>query len=161
MLRSRISVPAAAAQLQLSHDFPKLQLVLKHTACNTRTHTQPIGASGTSLPTWAALCHPSSVSGGCLRSRWGTLPAPIVRCSCLQGSCANASRGSCANALRRKPPNHKASPQQPPNTPSPPVGYAAANFGWQWGMWAPGAFGLIMGVAVLFALKDSPEELGE
>lgn len=40
------------------------------------------------------------------------------------------------------------------------VGYVANHYGWQWGMWAPGAFGLLMGAAVLFALKDSPEQLG-
>jgi MFS family permease len=41
------------------------------------------------------------------------------------------------------------------------VGYVASSFGWQWGMWAPGLFGLLMGAAVMMALKDSPEELGE
>ena len=41
-----------------------------------------------------------------------------------------------------------------------PAGTAARNYGWRWGMWAPGAIGLVMGVLVLFLCKDSPESMG-
>ena len=40
------------------------------------------------------------------------------------------------------------------------AGTAARNYGWRWGMWAPGAIGLVMGVLVLFLCKDSPESMG-
>lgn len=40
------------------------------------------------------------------------------------------------------------------------AGTAARMYGWQWGMWAPGIVGLVMGVLILFAVRDSPESLG-
>lgn len=39
-------------------------------------------------------------------------------------------------------------------------GTTAKRFGWQWGMWAPGIFGLAMGLVLLGMLKDSPEAAG-
>jgi len=38
-------------------------------------------------------------------------------------------------------------------------GFAKA-MGWKWGMWAPGIIGLLVGVIVLFAAKDKPEDCG-
>lgn len=40
------------------------------------------------------------------------------------------------------------------------VGLAAKSFGWRWGMFLPGTIGLVVGMAVLFAVKDNPEMLG-
>lgn len=40
------------------------------------------------------------------------------------------------------------------------VGIAAKSYGWRWGMWLPGVIGLVVGAAVLFAVKDNPEMLG-
>lgn len=40
------------------------------------------------------------------------------------------------------------------------VGAVAKHYGWQWGMWAPGMIGLVMGTALLFTLKDKPEDAG-
>lgn len=42
-----------------------------------------------------------------------------------------------------------------------PAGYLAKRFGWQWGMMAPGAFGLVAGFLLLFALADKPESAGQ
>lgn len=39
------------------------------------------------------------------------------------------------------------------------VGLAAKSFGWRWGMFLPGTIGLVVGAAVLFAVKDNPEML--
>lgn len=41
------------------------------------------------------------------------------------------------------------------------VGYLAKHFGWQWGLMAPGMFGLAAGTVLLFALADKPEDTGE
>ncbi len=41
------------------------------------------------------------------------------------------------------------------------TGTVAKHYGWQWGMWAPGAFGLVMGTVLLFVLKDKPEDAGD
>lgn len=38
-------------------------------------------------------------------------------------------------------------------------GFAKA-MGWKWGMWAPGIIGLLVGVFVLLACKDKPEDVG-
>lgn len=38
-------------------------------------------------------------------------------------------------------------------------GFAKA-MGWQWGMWAPGIIGLTVGIFVLLACKDKPEDIG-
>uniref|UniRef100_A0A7R9V7P4 Major facilitator superfamily (MFS) profile domain-containing protein n=1 Tax=Chlamydomonas euryale TaxID=1486919 RepID=A0A7R9V7P4_9CHLO len=38
-------------------------------------------------------------------------------------------------------------------------GFAKA-MGWQWGMWAPGCIGLAVGIFVLLACKDKPEDIG-
>jgi len=40
------------------------------------------------------------------------------------------------------------------------AGTAARLYGWQWGMWAPGLVGLVMGVLILLAVRDSPESVG-
>jgi MFS family permease len=40
------------------------------------------------------------------------------------------------------------------------VGYLAKHFGWQWGLMAPGMFGLAAGMVLLFALADKPEDTG-
>lgn len=40
------------------------------------------------------------------------------------------------------------------------AGTAARQYGWRWGMFAPGAIGLFVGVLVLFLCKDSPESIG-
>eukprot|EP00191_Tetraselmis_sp_GSL018_P003122 CAMPEP_0177601082 /NCGR_PEP_ID=MMETSP0419_2-20121207/14035_1 /TAXON_ID=582737 /ORGANISM="Tetraselmis sp., Strain GSL018" /LENGTH=525 /DNA_ID=CAMNT_0019094255 /DNA_START=772 /DNA_END=2349 /DNA_ORIENTATION=+ len=40
------------------------------------------------------------------------------------------------------------------------AGTAARMYGWQWGMWAPGAVGVVMGVLLLLTLRDSPESVG-
>jgi sugar phosphate permease len=40
------------------------------------------------------------------------------------------------------------------------AGSAARSFGWKWGMWAPGAVGLVVGLFLLIAVKDSPEKIG-
>jgi len=40
------------------------------------------------------------------------------------------------------------------------VGYTAKHFGWQWGMWVPGAIGLSLALFTLAAVKDTPEEAG-
>jgi sugar phosphate permease len=40
------------------------------------------------------------------------------------------------------------------------VGYLAKHFGWQWGLMAPGMFGLAAGTLLLFALADKPEDTG-
>ncbi|WIA10980.1 hypothetical protein OEZ85_011139 [Tetradesmus obliquus] len=40
------------------------------------------------------------------------------------------------------------------------VGYLAKHFGWQWGLMAPGMFGLAAGTVLLFALADKPEDTG-
>jgi sugar phosphate permease len=39
-------------------------------------------------------------------------------------------------------------------------GALCKSFGWQWGMMAPGAFGLAAGMVLLLALKDKPEDAG-
>lgn len=41
------------------------------------------------------------------------------------------------------------------------AGYLAKHFGWQWGMMAPGMFGLAAGLVLLFALADKPEDTGQ
>jgi sugar phosphate permease len=38
-------------------------------------------------------------------------------------------------------------------------GFAKA-MGWQWGMWAPGAIGLVVGALVLLLCRDKPEDVG-
>ncbi|KAI8474856.1 MAG: hexose-phosphate transporter, major isoform [Monoraphidium minutum] len=38
-------------------------------------------------------------------------------------------------------------------------GFAKA-YGWKWGMWAPGIIGLVVGVFVLLACRDKPEDVG-
>ena len=40
------------------------------------------------------------------------------------------------------------------------AGTAAKLYGWQWGMFAPGAVGLIMGILILLGVKDSPRAAG-
>lgn len=40
------------------------------------------------------------------------------------------------------------------------AGTAARTYGWQWGMWAPGICGLVIGLLVLLAVRDSPEAIG-
>ena len=40
------------------------------------------------------------------------------------------------------------------------AGSAARAFGWQWGMWAPGAVGLVVGALLLLVVRDSPESVG-
>ncbi|GAX77747.1 hypothetical protein CEUSTIGMA_g5190.t1 [Chlamydomonas eustigma] len=40
------------------------------------------------------------------------------------------------------------------------VGWAANHWGWQWGMWVPGAIGLTLALFCLAAVKDSPELAG-
>lgn len=40
------------------------------------------------------------------------------------------------------------------------VGYIAKQFGWQWGMWAPGAAALAVGFFALAAARDSPQAVG-
>eukprot|EP00884_Botryococcus_braunii_P006797 jgi/Botrbrau1/16118/Bobra.7_2s0080.2 len=40
------------------------------------------------------------------------------------------------------------------------AGTAARTFGWQWGMWAPGIVGVTIGVLLLIAVRDSPEQCG-
>ncbi len=68
-------------------------------------------------------------------------------------------QGHCFSALLLLP--NAASP--PPHTHSTQIlhaGYLAKHFGWQWGMMAPGLFGLAAGVVLLFALADKPEDTG-
>eukprot|EP00803_Ostreobium_quekettii_P006103 evm.model.scf_363.4 EVM.evm.TU.scf_363.4 scf_363:31311-36976(+) len=40
------------------------------------------------------------------------------------------------------------------------VGTVATKFGWRWGLWTPGVIGVIVGLAVLFAVQDNPTSLG-
>ena len=40
------------------------------------------------------------------------------------------------------------------------VGYVAKEYGWRWGMWAPGTIGLVMAAVVYLAVKDSPQAAG-
>lgn len=40
------------------------------------------------------------------------------------------------------------------------AGTAARTFGWQWGLWAPGLIGIVVGLLILATLKDSPEAAG-
>lgn len=40
------------------------------------------------------------------------------------------------------------------------AGTAARTYGWQWGMWAPGICGIVIGLLVLLAVRDSPEAIG-
>jgi OPA family sugar phosphate sensor protein UhpC-like MFS transporter len=40
------------------------------------------------------------------------------------------------------------------------AGTAAKMYGWQWGLFAPGVIGLLMGVLILLGVKDSPESAG-
>ncbi|KAF8068291.1 uhpC [Scenedesmus sp. PABB004] len=40
------------------------------------------------------------------------------------------------------------------------VGFLAKHYGWQWGMMAPGLFGLAAGTVLLFVLADKPEDAG-
>ncbi len=40
------------------------------------------------------------------------------------------------------------------------AGKAASTFGWRWGVWAPGAVGLVVAGIVAGVVKDSPEALG-
>lgn len=40
------------------------------------------------------------------------------------------------------------------------AGTAAKMYGWQWGLWAPGTIGLVMGLLILLGVKDSPESVG-
>ncbi|KAL0031772.1 hypothetical protein WJX79_006580 [Trebouxia sp. C0005] len=40
------------------------------------------------------------------------------------------------------------------------AGSAARSFGWKWGMWAPGIVGVVIGLLLLVAVKDSPEKIG-
>ena len=40
------------------------------------------------------------------------------------------------------------------------AGTAAKMYGWQWGLWAPGAIGVAMGLLILMGVKDSPESVG-
>ena len=40
------------------------------------------------------------------------------------------------------------------------AGFCARSFGWSWGMWGPGLVGVVVGLVVLGALKDSPESVG-
>jgi sugar phosphate permease len=40
------------------------------------------------------------------------------------------------------------------------AGTAAKMHGWQWGMFAPGCVGLVMGLFILLGVRDSPESAG-
>eukprot|EP01026_Neomeris_dumetosa_P058917 TRINITY_DN5499_c0_g1_i5.p1 TRINITY_DN5499_c0_g1~~TRINITY_DN5499_c0_g1_i5.p1 ORF type:complete len:538 (+),score=63.90 TRINITY_DN5499_c0_g1_i5:62-1675(+) len=40
------------------------------------------------------------------------------------------------------------------------AGTAAKNFGWRWGMYAPGIIGLVMGSIILLSIRDSPAAVG-
>lgn len=40
------------------------------------------------------------------------------------------------------------------------AGGFAKSMGWQWGMWAPGIIGLLVGSLVLIGCKDKPEDIG-
>ena len=40
------------------------------------------------------------------------------------------------------------------------VGWAARRYGWRWGMWAPGAVGLTVGILLLLGVRDSPVSVG-
>jgi len=40
------------------------------------------------------------------------------------------------------------------------AGGFAKSMGWQWGMWAPGIIGIIVGIFVLVTVKDKPEDIG-
>ena len=40
------------------------------------------------------------------------------------------------------------------------AGTAARNFGWSWGLWAPGIIAVIIGAFIILTLKDSPEAKG-
>lgn len=40
------------------------------------------------------------------------------------------------------------------------AGTAARSLGWQWGLWAPGLIGVVVGVIILATLKESPEAAG-
>eukprot|EP00898_Chlorokybus_atmophyticus_P000707 jgi/Chlat1/1637/Chrsp127S08673 len=40
------------------------------------------------------------------------------------------------------------------------AGYAAKHYGWRWGMYAPGLVGIVVGLLLLTAMKDSPESQG-
>ena len=40
------------------------------------------------------------------------------------------------------------------------AGTAAKMYGWQWGMFAPGCVGLVMGLFILLGVRDSPESAG-
>jgi MFS transporter, OPA family, sugar phosphate sensor protein UhpC len=40
------------------------------------------------------------------------------------------------------------------------VGFAARTYGWRWGMWAPGAIGLVMGFLILAFVRDGPTSVG-
>jgi sugar phosphate permease len=40
------------------------------------------------------------------------------------------------------------------------AGNCAKNFGWRWGMWAPGLIGCAVGLVVLGAVRDKPTDLG-
>lgn len=40
------------------------------------------------------------------------------------------------------------------------AGTAAKMYGWQWGLFAPGVIGLLMGMLILLGVKDSPESAG-
>lgn len=40
------------------------------------------------------------------------------------------------------------------------AGTAAKLYGWQWGMFAPGIVGVVMGLLILAAVRDSPEAIG-
>ena len=40
------------------------------------------------------------------------------------------------------------------------AGTAARALGWRWGMWAPGAVGLVVGVLLLLTVRDAPESVG-
>lgn len=40
------------------------------------------------------------------------------------------------------------------------AGTAAKMYGWQWGMFAPGIAGIVMGLLILLGVRDSPESVG-
>ncbi|KAJ9513154.1 hypothetical protein QJQ45_029358 [Haematococcus lacustris] len=40
------------------------------------------------------------------------------------------------------------------------AGGFAKSMGWKWGMWAPGAIGMLVGVIVLLTVRDKPEDIG-
>ncbi|PRW61349.1 hexose phosphate transport isoform A [Chlorella sorokiniana] len=40
------------------------------------------------------------------------------------------------------------------------AGTAAKMYGWQWGMFAPGLVGIVMGLLILLGVRDSPEAIG-